>query len=399
MIRNFTSRVFLEEYPELSWYTGEAITVHGDGDAERERVICALNNFDLVVRDQHKLLVGPQKDDQLTIENFDSLRNNVRIRGAGVPDRLKALELALVVHDLFKIRAVINRFKKDFNLQEEDHDTMIAKALLIKPCPFPSIASQTPKTQQLVLSILGRGISLAQLMQGECNTIMVTRILEFRIEEPTSFWMYTIFELFDISGACGHIQPVGSMVLTNSFVEIYNKLTSFFTIQDLLDDSTKFYKRYLVYRLNRLGLPTQPWFMPIARLVCALRTTTVAMAFDVVRAFHDLEYIQQAVLRAELGNLSGQTMYFMPQLLLNRVGKKTGEERIKAMTEAFAILASCYVAVGKNSVNLNNFTCDLTDLVNYLKDHNDIPEVVLNGNKIKPVEKLESSTNKRPRND
>ncbi len=184
----------------------------GKQHPEFDRTIAGILVFKWILTGNYEKLTSVQKGDvKLARDRFERIREYVK---RVVPDSqaMDAMITSMVINDLGKIKAFVEKTQKETGIQDVDHDNILLAALKKSPQISPSFMKLSQKYQNIILRGLEAKFNLGQFVQAE-NVAASLEGMKSLVSDPQSLDFYLVHTLIDIAGVAGHKTQDGSVVL------------------------------------------------------------------------------------------------------------------------------------------------------------------------------------------
>ena len=258
------------EAPELELLKGEVnATPEGKMMAEKEykRTKLSLDLLGWVVNNDYEKFTACQKEEEkLSKISFEKLRD-FTLFGLYTDDMLYALQVYLVINDLGKIQAFVEKIKNDYGITSVDHDEILYEGLKRNPTLSESFNSLDECYKNMILEGLKAKFNMGQFIR--CENLPVNLIPLKKISK-NAVRFYMMHVLYDIGGAAGHVRDDGSLIITESywqkFEDAYHSIQTMVILPNIVDtfcgsfkecpdaDAIIAYELYLTKSALKLGL-------------------------------------------------------------------------------------------------------------------------------------------------
>ncbi len=222
------AKILISMYPELKWLTrtveatpeGTASTqlntvssqLFGQTHIEFERTLVGIECLKYVLNNDYDRFTQCQKEGiKLSIENFKALRDYT-LHVLQSPQDVDSMIAYTVINDLGKIQSFKNDVEQVSQTKAANHDDVLLTALQLMPEHIPSFNRLSTEWKESILNGLSADFNLAQFVQAECLPANLSRM---KIMTPTAQDRYIIHTFYDVAGAAGHVNPNGSLVMSN----------------------------------------------------------------------------------------------------------------------------------------------------------------------------------------
>ncbi|BBO59252.1 hypothetical protein [Mycoavidus sp. B2-EB] len=332
--------------------------LEGHSYPELNRSIQSLRVLDWVIRgndDAYKEFIGSQNELKLSRESFQKLHdfyqnletvyNGKHRWEPGVLRR--TLEVALVMGDLGKSTKLRDELRR-YEITAVDHDDFYAQLMesdsALKTLPsFQAL----PKPAQELLKKTADLAHFGHITHLEGGARMFAGIKDERLKnEPEAFDFAWLVHLCDVAGALGHKFALGSKVLNQATFE--NMQLTYDACKLLKDQNGRAAINYIVdTRSKWLKIKdNDPDREVLARLSAMLRVTPldVEKGKRLVDAYNLLPDELKNQVRKELSIAAADrlplTPTYVPAMLVNAVGQKTGEALRSALETSLTLLCN-----------------------------------------------------------
>lgn len=312
-----TIQAVVQRNPEMTWFLAEtsatpegrdrvngqssySFALFGKESAEFDRAATGIMAIKWILTGDFEALTRPQPQDRrLSRESFQKLRD-FAVTTLRQPEDIDALVSFLVLSDLGKSKQLSARFK------DLDHDHVLLKSIENDPFQLPSFVRLTLEYQSMIKNSLKSQFSFGKFLQGEGVPANLSKVVAL---ERRTLDFYLLHSIADIAGAAGHVEPNGSLVLTNDIFKNIEAAITALRADGLKQSEQQVYSNYLQMRGVELGviphlqLQEQKRFA-LLRILLLMRVNTKAAAKAVAKSFEDLPPKTQTILLREL-NISG----------------------------------------------------------------------------------------------
>lgn len=355
----------VEQYPELSWLTGEVqstpeMSQDVDGTktlgeqifptlekaslTEFNRTAVGLACLNWVLEGDYSSFTACQKDGKMTEESFQELREYTQ---KVLQDRSaqEAMVVYTIINDLGKIEAVIQKAKA-LGVEDIDHDKVLVRVLETSSKISPSFNNLPQKYKQLILEGLNAEFNLGQYAQAE-NVPGSLSKLSGLSQEALDFCL--IHTLFDVAGAAGQFVQNGSVVLSEATYQSFKLAME--TLRNVQAEGVvNTYNAYLLRKAATLGIDSLYHNKMITRLCCMLRISSHEQAQIVSDVVEELKDSPQRniihILDKEIGETGvdgwATLTYYAPAILANLLKGKADQEYKDALKAGLSTLAIIY---------------------------------------------------------
>jgi len=357
----------VQEYPDVMALTGDVdaspfgITMahpekplaseklFGKSAPEFDRTIAGILVLKWILAGNYEKLISVQKPEvKLTRETFNKIQAYVK-RVLPNEQAVDAMITSMVINDLGKIKAFVEKTKRETGIEDVDHDNILLAALKKNPTVSPAYVKLLPKFQQIIMRGLEAKFNLGQFVQSE-NVAASLDGMKSLVNDQQSLDFYLIHALVDIAGVGGHKTQEGSLLLTEPLAQSFN--TGIEALKGLAKGrSTKqVYEDFVAAKGRIFALnPSDRLERTAIRLSTMLGYSRPGDAREVVEALRSLQPNTLAVLLAEM-NLSGvddgtaTLIYYAPAIVSNvrAAIEKSGGHLREALNIGFTTLARIY---------------------------------------------------------
>jgi hypothetical protein len=243
---------------------------------------------------------------------------------------LEVVIYGLACNDIGKTAVIANQGRGD------DHDQILFDLVCRKPELFPGMTAHLTSSQiEMYVSGLGANLNLGQYVQGEN---LPWNLQDMQQIDEKARNLRLLAELYDFSGATGHINHTRSLVMNDE-----NAWAFMTAIQQLMTDPLdKAYERYVELRAQRVGLGDHPDAYALGRLAAMARVFTVEQGGQVLKAWTglaDKDALRNGLAATGVDGSKGVLVYYAPALIANTL-KAAGHEA--GLPIALSILAAIY---------------------------------------------------------
>jgi len=302
-------------------------------------------------------MAQPQKS-RLTKESFEKLCAYAR----GVADTDKNLEFclySLACNDLGKTEVMAAHHAALTGRPAEDHDQLLAALVAQAPALFPAFQTQLdPAQRESYLAGLKANFNLGQFVQGENLPV---HLVALQALDAKSRDLRLLCEVFDFAGAAGHIEPRGSITMTEMNYQAFAAAIDALSAQPALAA----YRQYIVARGRLVGFDAAtPEGFALARLAALSRVFDADEGRSVRDAFMTLQEKERETLVQAL-NATGMAgdgailLYYAPALIAN--AKATSGSMRGAMAYALPLLAAAYAGAQQDKTAAGIITVSVAD--------------------------------------
>jgi hypothetical protein len=217
-----------------------------------------------------------------------------------------------------------------------DHDQILFDLVSRRSDLFPGMTEHLSLEQiTLYAAGLGANLNLGQYVQGEN---LPWNLQDMQQIDEKARNLRLLAELYDFSGATGHINHTRSLVMNDE-----NAWAFMAAIQQLMTDPLdKAYERYVELRAQRVGLGDHPDAYALGRLAAMARVFTVEQGGQVLKAWTglaDKDALRNGLAATGVDGSKGVLVYYAPALIANTL-KAAGHEA--GLPIALSILAAIY---------------------------------------------------------
>ena len=229
-----SAEMLLKKYPELYWLTNDVNAtpegkssnntdsiskfLFGKKHIEFDRTMAGIQCLKYVLNNDYESFTQCQNDEiKLTPDNFEELRNYT-LSVLKTPEDVDAMLAYTVINDLGKIKNFVSDVEGQAGIKAKDHDEALLIGLKYMPKKIPSFNRLSQKYQKEILNALEADFNLGQFVFAEC---LEGNLTKFKNVTPESKQLYIVHLLYDVAGVAGHINPKGSLVMTNPVYNSY----------------------------------------------------------------------------------------------------------------------------------------------------------------------------------
>lgn len=277
--------------------------------------------------------------EKLTAASFAKLRDYTQGVVAGDED-LEFCLYSIACNDLGKTAVMAKHHREGTGGAAEDHDQLLTTLVARAPNLFPALRRRlTPQQQQSYLAGLQANFNLGQFVQGEN---LPAQLVALQALDAKSRALRLLCEVFDFAGAAGHVEPRGSLTMTENNYRAFAGAIEALSRRPALEA----YQQYIAQRGALADIDaTTPVGFALARLAALARAFDAAAGADIKAGFAALPADMRAVLVRGLNatGLDGDTgviIYYAPALVANAQAA-TGSLRA-ALGHALPLLAAAY---------------------------------------------------------
>jgi hypothetical protein len=321
----------------------------GEVHTEFDRTVVGILTLKWVLEGNYDQFTSVQKAElKLTRAAFEQLRQFTR-SNIKDPEDLDAMITYMVINDLGKVKSIVADLKTRFKIEDPDHDVILLQALRLDPSISEAFLRLSESGKKKVLAGLESRFNLGQFIQGE-NVAGSLTFLKALDEDEFNF--HLIHAIYDIAGAAGHVNPSGSVVMTES---TYAGISLGLDKLSLLRKGAspkEVYLNFMAARAKQLSLSVEnPHWLVDIRLNLLFRSAGPQDTVLVREVFERLPPNARAILNQELSTLGtddgyATLVYYAPALIANlrRVIKDAGEPDSdrKALEKGLITLARIY---------------------------------------------------------
>ena len=202
---------------------------------------------------------------------------------------------------------------------------------------------------------------------------MEGNLTKFKNVTPESKQLYIVHLLYDVAGVAGHINPKGSLVMTNP---VYNSYMQ--GIESINEQNSKseneVYDSFLMKKANDFGLPMRtPKERAIVKLILMSRLTKQEDLINVKKAFDELDTdtknnLIEGLSKDGIKN-GGTLLYYAPAFIQNTYNAKL-DNKTALLKKAFEVLALIYNDNESNASGIK--TVSLANIANAIKNSPDL---------------------------
>ncbi len=353
------ARLLIDMYPELVWLTenvnatpegvanstNESISVQlfGQNHVEFERTLTGINCLKAVINNDYEGFTRCQKEViKLSRENFEKLRNYT-LRILPTPQDIDSMIAYTVINDLGKIQSFKENVEQLTQKRATNHDEILLVALQEIPEKIPSFQRLSTDWKESILNGLSADFNLAQFVQAEC---LPANLSGMKTMTPVAQDRYIIHTFYDVAGAAGHINPNGSLVMTNPVFDGY--MLGIKAMDKLKSGATEIatYQYFLSQKAKRLGLKiTKKSDFALARLLVISRANTPKDVTDIQQAVDTLMMKDKTVLfnglLADGMKKPGILLYYAPAFIQNAINAAP-DKKINMLKKAYITMGLVY---------------------------------------------------------
>ena len=274
-----------------------------------------------------------------------------------------------VINDLGKNKEFVAEVERKSGIKAIDHDQALLLGLKTKPEMIHSFNRLPEKYKTNILEALGANFNLAQFVQAEC---LEGNLSEFKDVGKDARDFYFIHTLYDVAGAAAHVNPNGSLVMTNPVYRNYAQ-----GIESVKELGTKseneVYDLFLNKKAEDYNLKiNSDEDRSIVKLLVMARASSQQDVEDIQTAFKQLSYDQQLELIQGLSKdgikKPGILLYYAPAFMQNAVNAKPND-KINMLKKAFEMFTLIYKQ--NKDVNKNIEVISLLNAANAIKNNPD----------------------------
>ncbi len=379
-----SAKQLIDRYPELKWLTGNvnatpegkmtnninsiSENLFGNKHIEFDRTIVGINCLKQVLNNDYEGFTKCQKDNvKLTPENFEQLRD-FTLSVLKTPEDIDAMISYTVINDLGKIKEFVTNIEKSTGKKVKDHDEALLIALKVRPNKIPSFNRLSDDYKNNILNGLSADFNLGQFVQAECLERNLTGLKNVT-EKARNLYLTHMF--YDVAGAAGHVNPNGSLVMTNPVYKGY--IQGINAIKEINHSSEiEVYNKFLKEKAEDLQLPMQNIKdRALVKLAVMSRASNPQEAQNVILAFSKLSQDEQInLINGINGNgidSPGTLLYYAPAFIQNCIN--AGDKR-EMLEKAYKVISRIYKqnANYKNDVNV----LSLANIANAIKSNSNL---------------------------
>jgi hypothetical protein len=288
---------------------------------EADRTFLGLLTFKWVINAQYKQFTCLQTGlNKLSRASFDKL-HAYTLQVIATDEDLEFCLYTLACNDLGKTLFLVAQHKTLTRYPAVDHDQLLYYLVNEEPWLFSGFqAWLTSEQQSRYIKGLRANFNLGQFFQGESFTV---NLVDIQAMDVKSRELRLVCELFDFAGATGHLNPRGSMVMTEDNYQKFNV-----AIEELMTEPLPgSYQRYITRRGTMVGLnATTPEDYAKCRIATLSRASLPTQGVDIQRVWEELDDDKKRVLTEELNltgfGTKGILLYYAPALLANTIRTK-----------------------------------------------------------------------------
>ena len=323
-----------------------------------------------VLNNDYESFTQCQNDEiKLTPDNFEELRNYT-LSVLKTPEDVDAMLAYTVINDLGKIKNFVSDVEGQAGIKAKDHDEALLIGLKYMPKKIPSFNRLSQKYQKEILNALEADFNLGQFVFAEC---LEGNLTKFKNVTPESKQLYIVHLLYDVAGVAGHINPKGSLVMTNPVYNSY--MQGIESINELNSKSeNEVYDSFLMKKANDFGLPMRtPKERAIVKLILMSRLTKQEDLINVKKAFDELDTdtknnLIEGLSKDGIKN-GGTLLYYAPAFIQNTYNAKL-DNKTALLKKAFEVLALIYNDNESNASGIK--TVSLANIANAIKNSPDL---------------------------
>ncbi|MEI8390560.1 MAG: hypothetical protein WCG23_11840 [bacterium] len=395
-----SAKLLLGRYPELSWLTGSvnatpegvaktsksiSEAIFGKQHTEFDRTLTGIETIKWVLKGDYEQFTKCQKPEvKLTRENFDHLKRYTH-EVLPKPEDVDAMIGYTVINDLGKIKSVVSDIQQKTGIHAVDHDDILLYALKHTPEEVPTFKRLSPEHKDTVVRSLEPQFNIGQFLQAENLPANLTGLKNL---DPKAMDYYLTHAVYDIAGAAGHVNPDGSVVMTNPLYEGFKQgINSIKRLSNGESEATV-YNSFMQAKAEALQMPFDtPKDKALAKLAVLSRAGSTGEAKTIRNVFESLSDEHQKTLTTHLNRTGiedkGILLYYAPAFLQNLKGALK-EQPEQALQKGFSTLAELYQRADKMADKPKGvFTVLISDIAKTAKE---APEKLLPENiSLKPV--------------
>ncbi len=259
---------------------------------------------------------------RLTQKSFSAMRELAQKNLSG-PGDLNAMITYMVINDLGKVKSVVADLKQKFNIEDPDHDVILWKALVNDPSISTAFLKLPADSQKKILAGLESRFSLPQFIQGENVAGSLPPLAKLN---ETDFYFHLLHAVFDLAGAAGHVNPDGSVVMTEvTYAGVESALEKLNLLRQGVAPA-EVYTSFMKARAQKLEIDTtaNDWLIS-TRLSLLFRATGPTEVKLVKEVFASLPVNARAIIEKELSAYGiddgfSVLVYYAPALIANLRG-------------------------------------------------------------------------------
>lgn len=261
----------------------------------------------------------------LSQESFDKLKVFTQ-RIIKTDSDLEFALYSLACNDLGKTQKLVDENVGLMGRKADDHDQLLAELVANKSDLFPGLQRLSAEQREMYAGGLTANLNLAQYVQGENLPENLKAIQNI---SPDARNLRLIAEIYDFSGATGHVRHDSSMLMNE------DNLFAYLTAADELmkDPRDQAYQRYINIRAERVGIAadTAQGFA-LGRIAAMARTFTPEGGEAIKRVWENLPCKAREILAEELSvsgsdGKTGLLIYYAPAVIANAVKTAKDFER------------------------------------------------------------------------
>lgn len=381
-----SAEMLLKKYPELYWLTNDVNAtpegkssnntdsiskfLFGKKHIEFDRTMAGIQCLKYVLNNDYESFTQCQNDEiKLTPDNFEELRNYT-LSVLKTPEDVDAMLAYTVINDLGKIKNFVSDVEGQAGIKAKDHDEALLIGLKYMPQKIPSFNRLSQKYQKEILNALEADFNLGQFVFAEC---LEGNLTKFKNVTPEAKQLYIVHLLYDVAGVAGHINPKGSLVMTNPVYNSY--MQGIESINELNSKSeNEVYDSFLMKKANDFGLPMRtPKERAIVKLILMSRLTKQEDLINVKKAFDELDTdtknnLIEGLSKDGIKN-GGTLLYYAPAFIQNTYNAKL-DNKTALLKKTFEVLALIYNDNESNASGIK--TVSLANIANAIKNSPDL---------------------------
>ncbi len=276
-----------------------------------------------------------------------------------------------VINDLGKIKSVVSDISAKTGIHSVDHDDVLLYALKHTPDEVPTFKRLSQEHKDTIIESLEPQFNIGQFLQAEN---LPANLSGLKTLNPKAMDYYLTHAVYDIAGAAGHVNPEGSIVMTNPLYEGFKQGIK--SIKELSSGKSEVavYNEFMKAKAEAIGLGFEtPKDKAVAKLAVLSRAGTEAEAKTVQKVFEVLPAESKEILTDHLNRTGvdnkGILVYYAPAFLQNLKGA-IKEQPEQALTKGFTVLSDIYKQADKMADKEKGvFTVLISDVARVAKEN------------------------------
>ncbi len=354
-----SAKLLIQYYPELKWLTEDVNAtpegicpqhtqsvseqLYGVNHIELERTLVGIECLKYVINNDCESFTKCQNENiRLTDKNFTELRNYT-LNILQTPEDIDAMIAYTVINDLGKIKSFTQKIEQLTGQKTKDHDEALFLAIKTVPEQIPSYFRLSETNRQDILNGLSADFNLAQFVQGECLPANLSKFSQMSARGKN---LYLIHTFYDVAGAAGHVNPNGSLVMSNPVYTGY--MIAINTLNELNNgkDEITVYNLFLKQKADILKIPLRTATnQALVRLAVMSRASSIQDITVITTAFNRLKADEQNNLITGLLKdgitEGGVLLYYAPAFIQNAMNTMP-DKKTEMLEKAFRIISFIY---------------------------------------------------------